>query len=312
MATLSQLRIAVTGASGFIGRGLVEYLHAQGADVVAITVEPRPTAPLDALGFTLERHVVADISRLGEAVKQAGAEHIVHLAGYVSTRRTVEALRESTQWNLMGTLALLEAAADMHAKRVVLLGSCEEYGQNIAPFQTDAAPDPLSPYGASKAAITAYARMFSSSFGLPTVVLRPSVVYGPGQSPRMLISQVMQGLAEGRSIDVTAGEQTRDFIFIDDIVRYIGDALTLDHIAGDVWNAASGEVVSVRECLERIERITGIHGLIRYGARAYEDRETFQYQLDMSRTYARFGWRPHLPLTRGLELTWAAIHNRVM
>ena len=299
--------MAVTGASGFIGKRLLRYLHEAGAEIVAITVDGRPTEPLDAFEFPIERMVCPDVAALGETVAAAGARHIVHLAAFVSTRRDAESLAESTRWNVLGTLSLLSACAKLGVERVVLMGSCEEYGQNTIPFQTNVAPDPLSPYGASKAAATAYARMFYSSFGVPTVVLRPSVVYGPGQSPRMLISQVMHALAEGRTIDVTAGAQTRDFVYIDDVVDHIGSALVLDGITGGAWNVASGEVVTVRDCLHRIERISGRTGLIDYGARPYPDREIFHYQLEMSQTYLRFGWRPHVSLDDGLRRTWASI-----
>jgi nucleoside-diphosphate-sugar epimerase len=187
------------------------------------------------------------------------------------------------------------------------MGSCEEYGQRNRPFDAALATIPNSPYGASKAAATAYARMFYGSFQLPTVVLRPSVVYGPGQSPRQLISMVFQALADNRTIAVTEGSQTRDFVFIDDVVDSILIALTASGIEGDAWNIGSGEIVTVRTCLEMIEAITGRPGLIQYGARPYLDSERFHYEPKVDGTFEAFNWRPSVMLEEGLRRTWAAV-----
>jgi len=219
-------------------------------------------------------------------------------------------MQKTIEWNLLSTLSLLTACTETGVERVILMGSCEEYGIDVAPFDTRLRPDPASPYGASKAAATAYAKMFTNSFKLPCVVLRPSVVYGPGQSPRMLISMVMRALAEGRVIDVTEGRQTRDFLYVSDLVAAMLLALTAPGIAGEVWNLGSGEVVTVRDCLQSIERITGIAGLIDYGGRPYIDREIFRYEMNIAPTCEAFQWRPAVMLEEGLRLTWDALVNR--
>ena len=310
-ASLQSQRVLVTGAGGFIGEHLLRALHRQGAEPVAVLVAGKSLARLDALPFSVERIIVEDATHLGDAVRQAGARHVIHLSAHITTERSLQSLHQSLYWNVQSTIGVLTACTDIKAERVVLMGSCEEYGQDSSPFDTTKPTDPSSPYGASKAAATAYARMFYSSFKLPTVVLRPSVVYGPGQSPRMLISQVMKALAEGRVIDVTEGKQTRDFVYIDDVVEAILLALTLDNIAGEVWNVGSGEVVTVRDCLERIERISGRTGLIDYGGRPYIDREIFHYELEVTRTYNAFHWRPSVRLDEGLRRTWKAISQSV-
>jgi UDP-glucose 4-epimerase len=306
LGLLSQ-RVAVTGASGFIGIHFLHGLHAAGAQIVAIVVADRHPDRLDSLPFPVERIVIDNVSQLGAAIRQANARFVVHLNGYPTTERSLSAVKQTLEWNLVSTIDLLTACAEVHVERVLLMGSCEEYGHDVAPFDTRLAPDPSSPYGASKAAATAYARMFTNSFRLPTIVLRPSVVYGSGQSPRMLISQVMKALAEGRVIDVTEGRQTRDFLYIGDLVDAILLAITAPALEGETWNVGSGEVVTVRDCLERIERITGISGLIDYGGRAYIDREIFRYEINIEPTCAMLNWRPAIMLDEGLTRTWESI-----
>jgi len=312
MATsLTSQRVAVTGATGFIGMHVLRGLHRAGAEIVAIVAPGRSTEPLKSLPFPVEVILADDIARLGDAIRQAAPRYVIHLNGHITTERSLSSMQKTIEWNLLSTLSLLTACSELSAERVILMGSCEEYGQDVAPFDTRLAPDPSSPYGASKAAATAYARMFTNSFKLPTVVLRPSVVYGPGQSPRMLISMVMRALAEGRVIDVTEGRQTRDFLYVSDLVDAMLLALTTPRLEGEIWNLGSGEVVTVRDCLQRIERITGTSGLVDYGGRAYIDREIFRYEINIEPTCVAFNWRPEVMLDEGLRRTWESIRGKM-
>ncbi len=310
LPSLSRQRIAVTGATGFIGTVLLQALHKAGAELTAIVGKGRRTAVLDTLPFPVTRTVVEQVRHMGDAVRDCAPDCVIHLSAHVSTERSYSALAQTLEWNLLSTIDVLTASAQTGVKRVILMGSTEEYGQNAAPFDPHLALDPPSPYAASKAAQTAYARMFHNTFGLETVILRPTVVYGPGQSPRMLISMVMEALAAGRPIDVTEGKQTRDFVYVDDVVDAIVLGLVTPGLEGDVWNVGSNEVVTVRDCLERIERITGTEGLVLYGARPYIDREIFRYESEVYRTYGILQWRPAVTLDEGLRRTWAAVRAR--
>lgn len=300
----------MTGATGFIGVPLLRTLNRSGAQIIVIVGKGRRTAVLDTLDFPVQFISVDDVCRMGAAVRESSPDFVVHLSAHVSTDRSYSALAETLQWNLLSTIDVLTACAQMRVGRVILMGSTEEYGQNAAPFDPSLSLDPPSPYAASKAAQTSYARMFYNSFGLQTVILRPTVVYGPGQSSRMLISMVMEAIAEGRPIDVTEGKQTRDFVYVDDVVEAIQLALVTPGLAGNVWNVGSGEVVTVRSCLEKIEEITGTTGLVLYGARPYIAREIFRYESEVERTYAALQWRPSVMLEEGLSRTWEHILQR--
>jgi UDP-glucose 4-epimerase len=309
--TLLRHRVAVTGSTGFIGMHLLRGLHAVGAEIVAIAAADKHIERWDGLTFPVEQVILDDRCNLGDAIRRAKAEYVIHLSAFVSTERSLHALEETLRQNLLPTISVLTAAAEVQVGRVVLMGSCEEYSQKTSPFDTALATDPSSPYGASKAAATAYARMFTNSFRLSTVVLRPSVVYGPGQGERMLISQVMKALAKNRRVEVTLGEQTRDFIYVEDAVKAIISSLTVPSAEGDVWNVGSGEIVTVRDCLERIERITGRTGLIEYGKRSYSENEIFQYEPKVQGTYAAFDWKPSVTLDQGLQQTWEFFRDKV-
>lgn len=310
LVKLSGKRVAVTGATGFIGTALLRALNRLDARVVAIVGAGRRVSVLDSLPFPVELITVDDVTRMGEAVQRVAPNYVIHLSAHVSTERSYDSLARTLTWNLLSTVDVLRGSAQSGVNRVILMGSTEEYGQNAAPFDRRLALDPPSPYAASKAAQTAYARMFHNTFGLETVILRPTVVYGPGQSPRMLISMVMEAIAAGRQIDVTEGRQTRDFVYVDDVVDAILLSLMTPGLEGDVWNVGSGEVVTVRHCLELIERITGTQGLVLYGARPYIAREIFRYESELEPTFRALNWHPSVSLEVGLRRTWDAIMKR--
>ncbi len=112
-------------------------------------------------------------------------------------------------------------------------------------------------------------------------------------------------------IDVTEGMQTRDFIYVTDVVDAIVVALTIADAGGSTWNIGSGEVVTVRHCLERIEAITGKQGLIQYGKRPYKPLELFHYHPEVEEAYSALNWRPSVMLDEGLAKTWQATQASV-
>jgi UDP-glucose 4-epimerase len=124
----------------------------------------------------------------------------------------------------------------------------------------------------------------------------------------MLIPQVRHALAAGREIDVTEGRQTRDFIYVEDVARGILCALVAKGIDGHSYNLPAGEVVTVKDCLRRIEAITGYTGLIRYGMMPYKSGEIFSYEPVPEKTRAALHRRSLVSFDEGLAKTWAALN----
>jgi UDP-glucose 4-epimerase len=303
---LSSKRVVVTGATGFLGRHVLKELQRTGAAVVAV-VDRNRMSRREALTEIVEMFPFDRPDELVGAIKASRPDYVIHLHAVVTTERNAAAVKSTLETNLLPSLDLLVACGEMNVQRLILMGSGEEFGPVTGPFDDHTIADPPSPYGASKAAVTGYAKMFHHAFQLPVVVLRPSVVYGPGQGPRMLIPQVMHALAEGREIGVTEGRQTRDFIYVDDVARGILCALVAEGIDGHSYNLASGEVVTVKDCLRRIEAVTGCAGLIRYGAMPYKTGEIFSYEPVAEKSREALNWRSHVSLDEGLARTWASL-----
>jgi nucleoside-diphosphate-sugar epimerase len=305
---LRSQRVTVTGATGFLGGHVLRQLKATNATVIAVNDRHRAISR-HAVNPDVETVWFDQPDELARIVRSTLPNYVIHLHAAITTARDQPALEQTVRVNLLPSVALMIACNEMKLKRLILMGSGEEFGLVTGRFDDHSNANPPSPYGASKAAVTCYAKMFSNAFQLPVVVLRPSVIYGPYQAPRMLIPQVMHSLLAGKEIAVTAGMQTRDFIHVDDVARGIVSALTVSGIDGRSWNLGSGEVVTVKDCLSRIEAITGLSGLIRYGAIPYKAGETFTYEPLVNETYVAFGWRPCISLDDGLASTWAVLKD---
>lgn len=310
LASLASSCVAVTGATGFLGGHVVNQLRGTGATIVAIVERGRQESR-HSPAPEIETEYFDDARELASVVRRVAPDYVIHLHAVITTARNRAALEQTLAGNLLPSLDLMFACMDMGVKRLILMGSGEEFAPVTGRFDDSSNANPPSPYGASKAATTCYAKMFWNAFQLPVIVLRPSVVYGPYQAPRMLVPQVMHALKRREPIAVTAGIQTRDFIHVDDVARGILHALVVPDAVGRSWNLGTGEVVRVKDCLERIEAIAGIHGLIQYGALPYKQGEIFTYEPVVEETFAALHWRPCISLDEGLASTWAALVNRL-
>jgi nucleoside-diphosphate-sugar epimerase len=284
-------------------------LTAEGRDCVAVVPEGEPADRLQDLSPRPAILRFSGPQSMGDSVAALSPRVVFHLGAVISNRPKLEDLTTTLEWNLLSTVGLYRCLTKSGVERVVQLGSCEEYGRRPGPFRESDAPDPVSPYSASKAAITCYARMFYNCFSLPVVVLRPSLVYGPGQTGNMLVPQVVSALLAGLPVDTTEGRQTRDFLYVDDLVEAMLRAATVPGIEGEVLNVGSGQAVTVRQCIEQIEELTGRRGLVNYGARPYGRSEIWEYAPDISRARQVLGWQPATSLHSGLRRTISAFQG---
>lgn len=263
------MRVGLAGAGGFIGRRLAPALGADGHDVVGFGREGlTPGQTLDAL-------VWAAGGRRGSAAELEA----------VHAHAPLEALA-----------ALAHAPA-----RVVYLSSGEVYGVQPVPFREDAPARGESPYARAKLSGERMLTEACGNAGTALFVLRPAVVYGPGQHGSMLIPSLIHALGSGQPLDLTPGAQTRDFLHVNDLVRLVARCLEPDAAPG-VYNAGTGVETSVLALAQRLAHLGGPdrERLLRPGALPYRNGEQMRYALDPTRALERLGFRTEVDLAAGL------------
>ena len=220
--------------------------------------------------------------------------------------RSLDAVGPTLRTNLVATVELLEAATQVGCDRVVLSGSLLEEPAGGSP---DAVPP--SPYGASRWAASAYGRMFSSLFGTPVVILRPSFAYGPGQEETKLIPHVITALLEGHSPELSSGDRLLDCVYAEDVARAYVRAISAPGLDGRTLDLGSGEARSVRAIVGAIVEAVGpSDGTPEFGRLPVRPLEQ-QVEPDVEETTRALGWSSTTGLEEGLERTVAWFRERL-
>lgn len=242
----------VTGGSGFIGSHVVEALVGRGDTVRVLddfSTGRRQNLAAVAGNIHLIEGSIEDEALVRQAM--AGVELIFHLAAMVSVPQSMAQPLRAEQVNAQGTLNILTAARQSGARRLVLSSTCAVYGDEPSlPKTEQSSLRPQSPYAISKLTAEYYCRLFNESFGLETAILRYFNVFGPRQDPSSpysgVISIFVDKLAQGATAKIFGdGEQTRDFVFVSDVVQANLQAASVPTAAGQVFNIGAGRPISV-------------------------------------------------------------------
>ncbi len=298
----------VTGGAGFIGGHIVERLVREGWQVrVLDDFSSGREANLAAVAGRVEllRGDLADETVLDQAL--SGVDVVFHEGAIASVPQSVDDPVRTHHVNLTGTLRVLEGARRHGVSRVVFAASSAAYGNDeTLPKRESQKPDLLSPYAAQKYGSEIYLQLFHELYGLETVALRYFNVYGPRQDPKSdyaaVIPLFISAALRGDTLRIHGdGEQTRDFVFIDDVVEANLRAARAEGAGGGVYNVASGRRTSVNDLVRAIEQGVGRKIDVEYGeARAGDVKHSWA---DIEATRAALGYAPGVELETGLERT---------
>ena len=295
------MRCVVTGGCGFIGSHIVDALVGEGWEVVALDdLSTGTRASLNPRAELVEASV-AD----GDAVRAAlaGAAWVFHLAALPRVQQSVDDPIGTHAVNVNGTLNVLQAAREHGVERVVLSSSSSVYGDQETHLMTeDLAPNPMSPYGLHKLIGEQYADLFASLFGMRIVSLRYFNVYGPRQSAEgayaLVIPHFLRLRDEGKPLTIYGdGEQTRDYVHVEDVVRANLHAASAELPAGRAvaLNVGSGKETSVNEIAALVGgEVEHIHPNPRG---AFEE---LRKCADNARAQSVISWAPRIPLAEGI------------
>jgi UDP-glucose 4-epimerase len=266
-------KVLVTGGAGFIGSHIVQRLLMEGCEVTVLdNLTTGKMENLDGLEgkerLRFMRGDITDMQTVKEALKEVDA--VFHEAAFVSVNLSVQDPLLANEINVNGTLNLLKASVDAGVKRFVFASSAAVYGEELAPKKDEGMVcEPSNPYGITKLAGESYVRAFWKVYQLPTVALRYFNVYGPRQSfdlncayggaVTIFINRLMRDLPP---VIYGDGEQTRDFVYVEDIVEANMQALSCEEATGQAFNIGSGSRVSVNEVAGALKQALDKNGLL--------------------------------------------------
>jgi UDP-glucose 4-epimerase len=231
---------------------------------------------------------------------------VYHLAARVSVPESIIYPREYNTVNVGGTVSVMEAMRDVGVKRVVFVSSGAVYGdQDIEPFTEKTPPEPASPYAVSKLSAEFYVRTIGALWGIETVVLRVFNAYGPGQplpaAHPPVIPHFLRQTARGGTLVIHGkGQQSRDFVYLDDVVEAMVSSATAPRIDRMVMNIGSGVTTSIRTLAQYVLEAVGVGAEWMY----LEDQDPgpSQMRADISLAKKKLGYQPRVNLQEGLGL----------
>jgi NAD dependent epimerase/dehydratase len=312
---MTETTVAITGAEGFIGSHLTEELVRRGHRVRAMALYNMWSSSgwLETLAPDVRSSVdivfgdVRDLASATELVE--GAEVVYHLAAIGSVPYSYRVPRTFMENNSMGTLNVLEAARACRTPRIVHTSTSETYGTaRTVPISESHPLQAQSPYAASKIAGDKIAESYHLSFSTPVATLRPFNTYGPRQSTRAVIPQIITQLGSGaRAIKLGALAPTRDFSYVTDTVAAfiaLGEA-PASAVIGEVFNCGPGDDVAIGDLAAEIASLMGVQADITEDAQRLRPKESEVMRLvcDATKLRERTGWEPRLSRAEGLKAT---------
>ncbi|MHB8874677.1 MAG: NAD-dependent epimerase/dehydratase family protein [Myxococcaceae bacterium] len=304
------MKVVVTGGAGFIGSHIVENFHQRAEVVVVDNLRSGYRHNLEGFKVKLVEESITNLDCLMEVC--AGADYIFHLAAMVSVPESMDRPKECVDINVNGLLNVLEAARRHKVKKVVHSSSAAIYGDSeVVPKTEGMTPEPISPYGITKLDGEYYLSMYRRAYGVPTVSLRYFNVFGPRQDPKSQYAAVVPifiaNAVAGRDLTIYGdGEQTRDFIYVKDIVG-ANELVARNEAAHGTYNVALGGRMSVNGLAKKILERTGSKARIVHApGRAGDVRHS---QASVERITAA-GFKPSFGVDGGLEPTIAFFRGK--
>jgi UDP-glucose 4-epimerase len=319
-------RVLVTGGAGFIGSHLVEeYLINEAEKVVVL--DDFSTGTMENLDDVRNKRLkivkgsILDFAQLNAVVKKEKIDIIDHLAAELEVYTGIKDAERDAKINILGTLNVLNAALKNNVEKVLFASSGAVYGQaKYLPIDEEHPLEPHWPYGVSKLAAERYVLQYNKLFGLNTTAFRYSIVYGPkewfGRVLTMFIKRIF--LENKPPVVFGDGSQTRDFVYVKDVVKAHMLAIEKQESAGKVFNIGSGEGVSVKELANMLVKASNKGFDILYdnpkeGSASHFQPERIRLQgelvnfiLDCRKAKEILGWRPQTDFNEGVtkEIEW--------
>ena len=297
--------ILVTGGGGFIASHLTRRLVNLGANVSIITKYKSLIDNVRIADIWDNINVIeADIRNIDSLnqVKELKPEIVYHLAAYNHVGHSFMHISECFDVNAKGTANLIESCKD--CSKFIYTSTSEIYGyQEKVPFKEDFNPQPISPYSISKYTGELYARMKYHQNKYPVTVLRPFNNFGPYQSEKAIIPEIIINCLLEKEIKSTEGHQTREFNYVENIIDGFIMAAKKDEAIGEIINLGSGQDISIKDLILNIHQLTNSNSKLSIGSLKYRPTEIWKMFCENSKSKKILGWEPKISFEEGLKKT---------
>ena len=296
--TLKNKRILVTGGNGYLGTFLVKALEKENANVFVAS----RNAELLYNHFTVD---ITDFDAIHKVVQEIQPDVVFHLAANISRSRDFAIYNDMAKVNVTGTLNVLQALQNLDA-HFIFTSSSEIYGNNTSPFNENQLPKPVSPYSLSKVNAEMLIQTYCLNHNKKFTNLRIFNFYGEHMPEDFFIPQMINSLKREEDFLMTKGEQTRDFLYVDDVVQALLLTPKNTNSYNETMNVCSGKGTKLNELAAAVNKKMNAKAKIIVGAIPYRDNEVWEMIGDNSKIKQKLGFEPQVNLENGIQ---RVLHN---
>lgn len=303
MSSLKNIPVFITGAGGVIGSQLVKKLIELQADVSIGLRDPEKNNLLDTETLKQVKVFALDTlnpKELKEAFQQVQPRKVFHLAGIISRTRDLTALKSVYETNVMGTLNLIEALKDGCCDCFMQFGTAGEYGNGEVPYSEKSPLKPNTPYAYSKACASMQGALLSDTYKFPIITARLFSVFGP-QCSLSFVADLIDSAKQGKTFKMTHGRQTRDFIYIDDVIEVIVKLSTKKDAIGEVFNVCTGSETTLKNFALEFNNQLKNPIEIEFSGKEVPKNEILRNLGDASKLKRLLNWVPSFNLKQGIR-----------
>lgn len=306
--SLKKERILIVGGSSFIGVNLIRFFKEKSVDgheLYAIGFSNKVNFIDDAHVFNVD---ISDSEQVNNVIRKVRPDVVYNLSALTRESWDLSKINEVYKVNMIGMMNLLCSLKknEVRLKTFIQVSTAEEYGDvSLGKVIDEESPlNPTSFYSASKASASMFCELFSRMFETPITIVKISLVYGPGQKDSFFIPNAINKILKGEKLEMTMGEQRRDFVYIDDCSEAL--FLMKDQVKTfEVVNLVSGESITLKEVIQKISSKISSDSEIIFGALPYRKNEIFQGSYSNERIRKRIEWEPKTNFEEGITKTIA-------
>ncbi|NQU32705.1 MAG: NAD-dependent epimerase/dehydratase family protein [Bacteroidetes bacterium] len=293
--SLANKKIIVTGGNGYLGSFLVKSLSDKGAEVYIISID----ADQNDHNFQID---ITKFDELNNVIQQVQPDIVYHLAASISRNRDFNIFENMLKVNVTGTFNLLKSLENTECEQFIFTSTSEIYGNNSSPFHEELLPMPVSPYSVTKVMAENLIKTYCQNHHRNYTILRLFNFYGENMSDDFFISQMVNSLKNGDDFLMTKGEQSRDFLYVVDVISAMTLVAEQTDAYNETFNVCSGKASPLASIASFINQKIGGSASIKLGALPYRKNEVWEMIGSAAKINEKLGFAPEYNLYEGLEM----------